>query len=120
MPLQRGEQPSGPRSPAAPRGHATASRLGRNRSPQPTAMAASMPTTKPNPGGQQAAKDCPTDTDANGGGDPPGQGPGPGGPLGRPQPPPPRVGGAAGPTHAGPNPHGHHWLIGAGAGQQLV
>ena len=38
----------------------------------------------------------------------------------RPQPPPARLGGAAWSAHAGPHPHRHHRLIGAGAGQQLV
>jgi hypothetical protein len=49
--LQPAKEPgSAPLSPTAPRRQATASRLGRNRSPQPAAMATSAPTAKPSRG----------------------------------------------------------------------
>jgi hypothetical protein len=44
------------RSPAAPRHQATASELARNRSPQPAAMAASTPTTRPSRGTSRLAR----------------------------------------------------------------
>jgi hypothetical protein len=92
------------RSPAAPRRQATASGLGRNRSPQPASPTASAATISPSRGASWRPRAPPTDTDPEEDGDPPGQSPGPGGPLGSPQPPPGRLGGAARPAHAGPHP----------------
>jgi hypothetical protein len=121
VPFQRPEQPGGvslPRRPAPPRtgvwaGSEPQPPAGRHRS-QPTDL-------QPHPGRKQAAKQSASDTSHHDDGHPPGQGVGPVGPLGRPHPPPPRLGRPARLTpHAGWHLYRHHRPILAGAGQQPV
>ena len=120
VPRQWVEQSGGaplPRRPAPP-----GAGIGAGSEPQPPAGRHGRQPAKnqPQPRCQQAAKEPADGGDGEDGGGPPGNGPGPGRPLGRPQPLPGRLGGAAWAAHAGLDPHRHHRPIADGAGQQLV
>jgi hypothetical protein len=119
LPLQGAEQPGGVLLPCRPAPPGD----GVGAVPEPQSPAGCHGREHANhqaePGRRHTARDSCTDSDAQGRGDPPEQGPGPGGPLGRPQAPPPGLGGAARPAHRGPDPDRHHRPIGTGSSQRL-
>jgi hypothetical protein len=114
LPLQGAEQPSGAPLPCRPAPPGDG--VGAGPEPQPPADRHGREHAhhQAEPGHHQAAKDSPTDSDAEGGGRPPGQGPGPGGPLGRPAGAatargPSRPAGPRWPAPAPPPPAGQRW-----------
>ena len=102
LPLQRVEQPGGAPLPRRPPPPGDGLRAGSEPQPPASRRHGQRSNHQSQPRHQLAAKDSPTDTDPNENGDPPGQRAGPDGPLGRPQPPPGRLGGTARPANAGP------------------
>jgi hypothetical protein len=120
VPLQRCQEAGGASLPGRPPPPGDGVRAGPESQPPASRHGGQSAEEQSEPGCQQAAKQPAGSADAKGGGHAPRKSPGPGGPLGRPHPPPPGLGGAARPAHRGPHPYRHHRLIGAGAGQQLV